>query len=1276
MANTPPISLAVAHHQAGRLAEAETLYRGILAQHPNDLNALNLLGVLARQTARPTEAAELLQRAAANPQAAADVHYNLGTALNDLQRWPDAATAFRRALASQPQRADFWNMLGVSLNRSGRIADALTCYRAAAIVDPANAACYSNLGACLMQAGQGPAALPMLRRAVTLAPDHVQALNNFGAALNSVLLWREASRCFQQALILAPAFAEGWNNLGSALRQRDRARAAVVATARAVRINPDFGDARLNLCVAELPVLYDSEAEIDERRAAYAARLGELEEWVRKAKPAVRHVTADAIGSSQPFALPYQGRNDVELQRRYGEVLAKLMAERHPAWTNPLPMPPTGPDGRIRVGFASAHLRDHSVWKAITRGFLDGLDRRDFATFCYALAGPRDAETEWAARRADRFVGGGRPMAEWAELIRRDNLHVLIFPEVGMDPTTVRLASLRLAPLQCVAWGHPETTGLPTIDHYLSGDRLEPATGAKNYSEELIQLPRLGSCYEPGTVAPAGTRAEFGLPEGPVLFLAPHTLFKYLPQHDALLPQLARRAGDCRFVFFEHPAGTEITQRFVCRMRRAFAAAGLDWGQYGLVLPRLEFSKFQRLMGCVDIALDSLSFSGFNTAIEALVCNLPVVTCRGPFMRSRFAAAILDHIGVIDTVAAGPDGFVGIAARLATDRPWRASIKTLLKQRLPLAFRDLQPVEALATFLKKRVGELMVAEQRHASVVARMQAGADAVAMAERLLAHDPTDATLLHIAGLAARAQGDLKQALMWLGRSVALAPRNADFQNSMAVVLRAMGLRDEAIAAYKRGLAVAPTHAGILGNYANLLIDKERPKHAGGKQREQDRDAALALLRTMAKAHPRETSSWTRLGEALHGAQELANAVKAYRNALLLEPAHPDALANLGLSLRGLDELEKGTRWYRRALHIDPRNVAVWINYASCLRGLERMDEALSATDAAIALDPNNGSAHFARSMILLLLGRLAEGWKEYEWRWRTTILVSRPFPQPRWTGQPFAGKSLLIHTEQGMGDLLNFVRFMPAVKALGGTVVLEIQPELARMMDRFPGVDVMFERGGPPPPTDLQLPLLDLPSVLNVTLENLPQDASYLTAPEAKVEAWRHRLGPDNALRVGMVWAGNPDHANDKRRSIPASLMRPLLKVRGTSFYSLQVGGRSGDLKELGNRITDLSPELTDWTETAGALMNLDLLITVDTSVAHMAGALGRPVWGLLPIECDWRWLLHREDTPWYPTMRLFRQNMRGDWVEVLARVAQRLSELAGQSAAKDPARRSKA
>lgn len=1265
MANPPPISLAVAHHQAGRLAEAETLYRGILAKQPDDLNALNLLGVLARQTARPKEAAELLQRAAGDPQAAADVHYNLGTALIDLQRWPDAAAALRRALSTQPLRADFWNMLGVAFNRSGRIGDAQVCYRSAAIVDPANAASFSNLGACLLQSGQGQDTLAILRRAVTLAPDHVQALNNFGAALNGVLLWREASRCFQRALALAPGFAEAWNNLGSSLRQRDHAGAATAATRRATLLNPDFGDARLNLCVAELPVLYDHAAEIDERRAAYEARLGELEAWVRNARPDVRKATADAIGSSQPFALPYQGRNDVALQRRYGEVLTKLMAERHPAWATTVPMPPTGADGRIRVGFASAHLRNHSVWKAITRGFLDGLDRREFATFCYALAGTRDEETAWAERRADRFVGGGRPMAAWADLVRRDNLHVLIFPEIGMDPTTLQLASLRLAPLQCVAWGHPETTGLPTIDHYLSADRLEPASGAKNYSEELVQLPRLGSCYEPGPVAAPGTRAEFGLPEEPILFLAPHTLFKYLPQHDEVLPRLARLAGDCRFIFFEHPAGSEITRRFSARLSRAFTDAGLDWERYGLILPRLDFPKFQRLMGCVDIALDSLSFSGFNTAMEALVCNLPVVTCRGPFMRSRFAAAILDHIGVIDTVAAGPDTFVAIAARLATDAQWRMAIKGQLKHRLPLAFRDPQPVEALAAFLKKRVGERMAPEQRHASVVARIQAnaGADAIAMAERLLAHDPTDATLLHIAGLAARAQGDLKQAAMWLGRAVALAPRNADFQNSMGVVLRAMGRRDEAIAAYKRGLAAAPAHMGILGNYANLLIDKDRPKGNRDKAREQDRDAALVLLRTLAKAHPRDITSWTRLGEALHGAHQLDDAVKAYRNALLLDPGHPDALANLGISHRGLDEVDKGARWYRRALHVDPRNVAVWINYASCLRGLERMDDAMAAIDTAIALDPENGSAHFARSMLLLLLGRLAEGWKEYEWRWRTTILVSRPFPQPRWTGKPFPGKSLFIHTEQGMGDLLNFVRFMPAVKALGGTVIVEIQPELVRLLDGFPGIDAISERGGPPPPTDLQLPLLDIPSVLGVTLENLPQESSYLTAPAAKVEAWRSRLAGDKAFKVGLVWAGNPDHANDKRRSVAAPLMQCLLKIPGTSFYSLQVGGRSGDVKEFGRKVTDLSPELTDWTETAGALMNLDLLITVDTSAAHMAGALGRPVWMLLPVECDFRWLLRREDTPWYPSMRLFRQSNRGDWQEVLQRVKLALGDRVG-------------
>jgi predicted O-linked N-acetylglucosamine transferase (SPINDLY family) len=1243
------IHAAVAHHNAGRLAEAEAIYRALLAADPDDLNALNLLGVLARQTGRRDEALDLLWRAADLATATPDVHYNLGTVLSDLGRRDEAAAAFRRALALQPGRADVHNALGATLNRAGRYADALAQYRAAIQLDPALAGAYSNAGAVLMQLNDPGPALALLRRAVLLTPDNVDALSNLGATLNAASRAGEAIACYRRALAINPGSAEAWNNLGSALRQVDDADRAAQATRRALTLRPQLAEARLNLCICELPILYEDAAEVERRRGAYDRALGELEAWVDQADAAARRGVAEAIGCSQPFALPYQGRNDADLQRRYGRVMVRLAAERLPALAQAPAMPPAGPDGRLRIGFASAHLREHSVWKAITRGWLQEHDRSAFATHLYALSPQRDGETAWGETQAHRFVGGQYSAQQWAEIIRRDRLHVLVYPEIGMDPLTLRLATLRLAPVQCVGWGHPETSGLPTMDHYLSAERYEPAQADKHYAEALERLPGLGSCYSPSPLPPPARRAEFGLPDGPVLFLAPQTLFKYLPQHDEVLVRLARAVGDCRFVFFEHPTNAAVTRRFVARLTRAFAAAGLDWDEYGIVLARMGFQRFQQLMGCVDISLDSLSFSGFNTAIEAMACGLPLVTCRGQFMRARFAAGILDHIGLADTIATGPDAYVAIATRLARDPAWRAEIRRRQAERLPKAYHDTRPVRAMEALFQRRALELMAPPDRHAGIIRLFQSGqhAAALAEAERCLGQHPTDAVALHLAGLCARETGDMAGATARIARACALAPGNPDFQNSLGVVLRAQGLQDEAEASYRRALARHPAHPSVLGNLAKLLAERD-PKS----------DEALALLQALAKAQPQAVTSWARLGETLHAHRRHAEAAAAFRNALLLDPAHGDSLGNLALSHRSMDEFDLAVPFYRRSLQVQS-NVAVMINYASCLRSLERMDDALAVLDAALAREPESGNAHFAKSMILLLQGRLTEGWQEYAWRWRSPILTARPFPQPRWEGEPFPGKSLLIHTEQGMGDLLHLVRFLPAVKARGGTVYLELQPELMRLLDGFPGIDAASERGQPPPPSDLQIPLMDLPGALGITLENCTPQMPYLTAPGAQEAAWRERLAGAGGLKVGIVWAGNPDHANDKRRSMPPELLTPLLTIPGVSFFSLQVGGHAGKLTALAPQVRDLAPLLTDWTETAGALANLDLVITVDTSVCHLAGAMGRPVWTLLPIECDWRWLLQREDTPWYPTMRLFRHTTRGDWAGMVQRLVRELT-----------------
>lgn len=546
-----------------------------------------------------------------------------------------------------------------------------------------------------------------------------------------------------------------------------------------------------------------------------------------------------------------------------------------------------------------------------------------------------------------------------------------------------------------------------------------------------------------------------------------------------------------------------------------------------------------------------------------------------------------------------------------------------------------------------------------ASVVAHIQSGQAAAALGQlqgalTRLAPDPD---LLHLAGLAARATGDLMAATGWIGRAVALAPRNPDYQNSFGVVLRAQGFTEEAIAAYRRALAEAPDHPDTLGNLANALEQAGRPNEAA--------EALIHLRRLPGEPPSGHAGLALRLGKAFHAAERFEDARRAFHEAVLYDPGSADAHNNLALSFRRLGQPEKAERHYLHALRLTPSDATLWSNAAIALRTLGRVEESVAACERALLHDPQHPGGHFNRSIGLLLLGRLAEGWAEYEWRWRAGVMIPRGFPQPLWIGESFVGRTLLVHAEQGFGDTLQFLRLLDAVKARGGRVVLEAQEPLLGLLAGITGVDQLVAAGTPLPHFDLQCPLLSVPGMLGISAARIPATVPYLRIPPTRLAAWTerfHHLEPTgrSRLRVGLVWSGNPKHTNDAQRSMPVAQLAPLTDVPGVRFYSLQVGGRL-DHPDRPSGLVDLAPALNDFTETAAALAHLDLLITVDTSVAHLAGALGRPVWLLLALDCDWRWMLKRGDSPWYPTARLFRQPTPGDWTPVIAEIAAALRGL---------------
>jgi len=427
---------------------------------------------------------------------------------------------------------------------------------------------------------------------------------------------------------------------------------------------------------------------------------------------------------------------------------------------------------------------------------------------------------------------------------------------------------------------------------------------------------------------------------------------------------------------------------------------------------------------------------------------------------------------------------------------------------------------------------------------------------------------------------------------------------------------------------------------------------------------DQAAACYRRALELKPGYAEAHNNLGVALKAQGKVDEAIICFRRAVELNPDYAQAHYNLGNALRAQEKLDDASACYRRALELMPNRAEAHNNLGNALFGLLKLDEAEKHFNEAIRLQPEYDDAHLLRAMLYLLRGDFERGWKEYEWRWQTEKFAAgrRNFTQPRWDGRPLSGRTILLHAEQGLGDTLHFIRYVRLIAAqCGGSVVVECQPLLKRLLQASLGQVPVIGKGEPLPSFDVHCPLLSLPLACGTTMQNIPQHVPYLHADTNSSAHWRNRLGDEaGLLKVGVVWAGNKSNKNDHNRSISLQTLAPLGGVPRVRFYSLQKGEQAQQASEppAGIPLIDWTNELHDFADTAALVANLDLVISVDTAVAHLAGALGRPVWTLLPFAPDWRWLLDREDSPWYPTMRLFRQPAPGDWPGVITSVADAL------------------
>ncbi|MEO8303882.1 MAG: tetratricopeptide repeat protein [Betaproteobacteria bacterium] len=675
------------------------LAQAAVATAPNDAALHFRLAQLLEDAGQLPAAVNSLRTALRLRPNHAEAHGYLGLLLADTADAEGAIASLRRAVALKPDYLRAWNNLGSALRNAGRLQEAVDAIQTALRLQPDYAFGHASLGLLERDLGDEPAAEGSLRTALRLRPDLRSAMVGLAGLLQRQSRLDESAQLYVGALKLQSA-ANEWFQLGVVLSERGDCEQARDAFRRALEAEPRHLRAALGLHLT-LPMLYDSADDIAAARAAYAQGLTELEAIVPECMRGRTAAEALDVWQWSNFLLPYQAENDRELQQKYAALVARSIDGSAPGTRRALPRVSVA-DRRIRIGFASAFFKVGTVGMYFRR-WITGLDRSKFEVFLYHLHPGVDDVASELSGHVDHFrhlVGPRWRVANVAEALRADALDVLVYLELGMHSVTFALAALRLAPVQCAAWGHPTTSGHPTIDYYLSAATMEPPDAALQYSERLVLLPGIGTQYATPSVPADTDRARFSLPPDRVLFLCPQSLFKVHPDNDSLLADVMATAGNATLVLFEgrHPV---LTDRFMRRLERAFAARGLAIRERAIVLPGVSHPDYLRVNRVCDAMLDTLHWSGGNTSLDALACGLPIVTLPGALMRGRQTAGMLEVIGATELIAVDRDDYLRIAARLATDTVWRSEIRKRIEDSRELLFDDPAPIERLQSFLQE-----------------------------------------------------------------------------------------------------------------------------------------------------------------------------------------------------------------------------------------------------------------------------------------------------------------------------------------------------------------------------------------------------------------------------------------------------------------------------------------------------------------------------------------------------------------------------------------------
>ncbi len=723
---------AAALQNAGRAPEAAARYDRILRDNPQQQEALYQAAALARQAGKLGQALEYLDQAVAGAPQESRNHFLRGLTLEDLRRPDDAIVSLQRAIQVKPDYAEAYNNIGIILHDQRRFDEAVTNFREAIRIKPDYARAYNNLGTSLRVIGDPAGAQQEFAKAIEHNPDYAMAHYNYAVCCMDLGQLSQAAIHFSQAVRLKPDYVQAFENLGSVQRLLGNFDQAEACYTRAAQLKPgknftELGNlaqvyweqGRIEQTLAgyrhlqtmaphdlkpalgallSLPAVYRSKEDLLAVRERFASGLETLQasvpDFVANNPP--EKLLRDLCWSN--FYLAYQGLDDKTLAMEYARFSAALLQQIAPQFMQPRAKK-DGAGRRLRIGFLSNFFMDCTVGMYF-RSWITRLDQEKFESFVYYIRPGTDKVSEEIAKGAEHFrhlAGNAVSPSTIASVVLDDELDILIYPELGMDSTSFMLAAMRLAPVQCAGWGHPVTTGHPNIDYYFSSAAMEPESAAKHYSEKLVLLDGIGTCYSKPLLPAPKKRADFGLPDDKTLYLCPQSLFKIHPDNDALLASVLERDPNGVIVMFagRHP---NITNTLLGRLGETLKARGIAAEGRGAVLQTMDHNDYLCINMLCDVMLDTLHWSGGNTSLDALACSLPVVTLPGEFMRGRQSYGMLKRLGLDELIAKDQADYVDIAVRLGTDRAWRTQVAERIAAGSDAIFDTETPLRQLEQF--------------------------------------------------------------------------------------------------------------------------------------------------------------------------------------------------------------------------------------------------------------------------------------------------------------------------------------------------------------------------------------------------------------------------------------------------------------------------------------------------------------------------------------------------------------------------------------------------